>query len=386
MVAQSLQTKIRSLDWSCIDADTQYLTHSIHRYSGKFIPQIARQGIETITSEEDLVLDYYCGSGTTLLESNLARRYSIGIDLNPLAVLISRVKTTPLRKNVLLNFIECFKLDLNVLTTEDNQRTIFDAQRDETIETAKADWRWTDPWYRKWFGKDVLLELIAIYSRIKDESDQACRNLALVAFSDILRKSSNAHSGYPNVMFDRSKETSPPAIPRFIQRLHKIGDAVLTLNSTFSKQHKPVVIRANARSLPLQAESVDAIVTHPPYVGSIPYAEYGSLSLKWLGYDPKDLDSALTGGKRQSRNVLENFRQGYAETLRESVRVLKRGRMLMVLVGHPTVKGERIDLGVMTKQLAKEAGFKLAAEYTRSGTNRRANLMGDEDLIVFAKK
>src|SRR5438094_710260 len=89
------------LDWEQLTSDTRYLTHGIHRYSGKFIPQIAGQAIELTTAPGDLVLDPYVGSGTTLLESALRGRRSIGVDLNPIACLVARVKVTPVDSEVL---------------------------------------------------------------------------------------------------------------------------------------------------------------------------------------------------------------------------------------------------------------------------------------------
>ena len=92
MIDILLAEKIQFIDWEFSDADTQYLTHNIHRYSGKFIPQIAQQVIQLLTVPGDTVLDSYMGSGTTLLEAQLSGRNAIGVDLNPLAVLISQVK------------------------------------------------------------------------------------------------------------------------------------------------------------------------------------------------------------------------------------------------------------------------------------------------------
>jgi len=61
------ETRVKDLDWDCVGADTQYLTHNVHRYSGKFIPQIAEQVIDLLTKPGDPVLDPSCGSGTVLL-------------------------------------------------------------------------------------------------------------------------------------------------------------------------------------------------------------------------------------------------------------------------------------------------------------------------------
>lgn len=73
-----------------------YLTHNIHKYTAKLIPHIPRYLITKHAPEGSLVLDPFCGSGTTILEARLLGHCAIGIDINPLAVLISKVKTTPL--------------------------------------------------------------------------------------------------------------------------------------------------------------------------------------------------------------------------------------------------------------------------------------------------
>ena len=82
------------IDWDFKDFSTQYLTHKFHSYPARFIPQIPLTFIKIFTKEEDTVLDPMCGCGTTLVEAFLNNRNSIGNDFNPLAVLISKVKTT----------------------------------------------------------------------------------------------------------------------------------------------------------------------------------------------------------------------------------------------------------------------------------------------------
>ncbi len=186
-------------------------------------------------------------------------------------------------------------------------------------------------------------------------------------------------------MFDKKKEVALSSIPRFINRLEEIAQSLIQLETALQNKPLPKILCCNNRNIPIDDSSIDAVITHPPYIGSIPYAEYGLLSLTWLGYDAKQLDRELTGGRRQSVNVVEQFYQGYSDMIKESHRVLKPGRSLLLLVGNPVVKGIRIDLAKMTKEIANNFGFVNVANHKRMGTNRRANLMGHEDLLLLQK-
>ena len=77
---ESVVKAVLAESWEYSDANTQQLTHNIHRYSGKFIPQIAARAISILSEPGDLIVDPYCGSGTTLVESALLGRRSIGVD------------------------------------------------------------------------------------------------------------------------------------------------------------------------------------------------------------------------------------------------------------------------------------------------------------------
>ena len=372
------------LDWECAEADTQYLTHGIHRYSGKFIPQIARQAIDLVSAPGNLVLDPYCGSGTTVLEAGLAGRRAIGLDLNPLAVLISSVKATEMGYEDLNEFVDSFEGRIRALFDPQPELSHIVLNEGDLTDRIQRDARWHSQWHHKWYQAHALRELIGIHQEIAELQSGACRNLALLAFSDILRQTSNAHNTYPNVMFDRNRGRTAHPTPLFIQRLRQISESVSKLEGALIES--PSVVRGDATCLPFKDEVIDSIVTHPPYIGSIPYAEYGALSLAWLGHDPKTLDESLTGGRRQRRDVLDRFERGYELMIQEAARVLKRKGYLFLLVGAPTVRGELIDMAAMTKRLCLGARLQLLAEAHRNGVNRRANLMGHETLLFFRKK
>jgi len=383
----SLRERVRAIDWVCEDADTRYLTHGMHRYSGKFIPQIARHAIEFLTDPGDVVLDLFCGSGTTLLEAYMSGRRSIGIDMNPLATLLARTKCTPITRARLDELIRIMTETVADILSNGGEGTLFSQTGMASLRTSiEEDVRFHGEWYRKWYDEVGLYQLIGIHRAIEAVQDEHLRRVATVAFSDILRRCSHARGGYPNVMYDKRRLIRPIPAPLFLTRLREFCQMIASLAEQRILGYEPEVRDGDARATGLPDNCVDAVITHPPYIGSVPYAEYGMLSLTWLGYDPKQLDRALIGGKRQSQDVLERFRRDYAAVLCESWRVLKPGKHLFVLVGHPLVKGQRINLADMTCELAVRADFKLVANAARAGINRRANKMGEEDLLFFAKQ
>ena len=389
MTDSLLIEKINSADWEFSDADTQYFTHNIHRYSGKFIPQIARQAIQLLTAPGDTILDSYMGSGTTLLEAQLSNRNAIGMDLNPLAVLISQVKNMRIQEGDLQDIKAVLIPYVSDLSDSGQPPAPGRPAWDELLRAQFHEnaWRLHDAWDQKWYQPAVLEQLVRIYSCIEWMPSERARQIARVAFSDILRKSSNASGKYPNVMYDKNHREKPLPAKAFLENLQSILSCLDELAAALQNTDGNIqILQGNNLDLPLPRESVDAIITHPPYVAAVPYAEYGCLSLDWLGYDRKALDAELTGGRRHSAKVVEHFSADYKRYFLESWRVLKPEKYMFIMVGNPVSHGQRIPLDQMSVEYARQAGFRHVATAVRTGQNRRGNKMGEEYLIFFQKR
>src|SRR5439155_27266760 len=78
--SRHMVARLQQIDWDFRDAKTAYLTHGLHPYPAKFIPQIPNALIQEFSSVGDTVGDIFCGSGTTLVEGLLLKRDVVGID------------------------------------------------------------------------------------------------------------------------------------------------------------------------------------------------------------------------------------------------------------------------------------------------------------------
>ena len=258
------------MSWAFEDADTKYLTHDIHRYPAKFIPQLARRIIEMYSKPYQIVLDPFCGSGTALLEARLAERNAIGVDLNPIAYYISKVKTNPIEPAKLRENWENFSLKLSPLFGFNNVEP-FPLPK-KALEILSS-----------WIPEKQLIDMRRLFTLIMDVKDEAFRDFLLVAFSNIQKDCSWWLMKSVKPCRDFKKKV-PDVIPTFAKQVEKMIEKnnqlweVLKDSKTWVK-----VFKADTRSLSSIVEDVvDLILFSPPYVTSYEYVDVHKLSIIWL--------------------------------------------------------------------------------------------------------
>jgi DNA methylase len=385
-------SNLDSLDWESKDASTRYLTHSYHSYSAKYIPQIPRYLISNLTNRNDLVLDNFVGSGTTLVESKVLDRHAIGVDINPLACLVAKVKITNIQKSDLgriLSIPMSIKEDILKLRASreytNNNTSTFDLQDPGSIN--KNDYLLANiPNHNilKWFNKNVIYELLTIKLKIDSLEENNIRDFLLVAFSSILRSSSNATSGFGNLMINKQ----PPKKSNIFEKFNRVVKTMVTKMEEFNQVTKNnsniKIFNRDTRSLTYLADNtISFICTHPPYMASVPFAEYQKLSLWWLGFSQQELENKLIGGRRARSDTAERFFQDIFTTLTEMKRVLQRKKYCCIIIGNPIYNNKEWQLNEIIKKNASDVGFTLVKEITRMKYRLTMGKMKEEFILIF---
>ncbi|QQG41275.1 MAG: DNA adenine methylase [Candidatus Woesebacteria bacterium] len=394
-----LVEKTKNVDWEFLTDDTRYDTHDFHRYSSKFIPQIARNLIEIYSKKGELVLDVFVGSGTTCVEAELLGRNSIGNDLNPLAYLITKVKTTSIKDEVLDTDVANILSDIRNKVAENREfenpsQTLF-AHKAKKIKADAPSF----PNIERWFQPQVLRELSIIKDAINNIKSVELKQFFVCAFSATLRGVSNAHSGYGNLMINKNKRLVKDTLESFERQILTMVEGMKSFNKHVEKVSSKIYC-SDSRDLSfVKNNSVDLIVTHPPYISAVPYAEYQKLSLNWLKecfsdvfndnckeyLNPRILDKEIIGGQRGNKNVVSRFMESMKLIFQEMYRVLKDQRYCCIVIGHPTVQGKIIELSGEFLQMANEVGFKHFYTVTRGSHRTTMGKMKEEYILIFQK-
>ncbi len=258
-------------------------THGFHKYPAKFIPQIPRWALNRYLKDiKSLVLDPFCGSGTTIIETLLHGHSGFGVDVDPLSVLISKVKTTPLDIEELNK--EVTKLENNLLNKD---LPIFKPAC-ETIE--------------HWFKKEYIPVLSKIRDTIDKIENRDIKDLFLICFSSILRKVSNAddQSQKAYVSHTKIKDAEHP-LPIFLNQIKYYQERITQFSNSIDENVKSKVKHGSCiNDLPLLTENklFDLAITSPPYIKAIDYIYNQMVELFWLG-DLFELDTQTKQNKKK---------------------------------------------------------------------------------------
>jgi DNA modification methylase len=388
------------LDLNFHNEVSTYSTHNLHAFAAKFPPQIPRVFIEMFTNRGDIVLDPMNGSGTSTLEAYLMERNGIGYDIDPLAVKLAKVKTTPL----IINQEELLSYIMNKANDYIQSEELVKEYLEERFD------RKTKEFIDYWFFPETQKELVSLILAIKDmpQTDPVRDFLEIIFSSIIITKSGGvsrardlAHTR-PHV--DKNKPYKN-AFNAFEQRFTRFSSIITNLSD---HAYKPVINKGNAKNLKLKDNSVDLIITSPPYANAIDYMRAHKFSLVWLGYSISELaplrrryigSEATANIKMQSMPsfteenlnkldaldskkaaVLRKYFIEMRESLQEMYRVLIPGHYAILVVGTSTMRGMDVKTPFCLADIAEhDTGFRVEGVKSRT-------LDRDRRMLPFSRR
>jgi len=276
---------------------TRYSAHGIHDYRGKFNPQVVRAVGNLLGLESgSWVLDPFCGSGTTLLEAAHCGWNAIGVDLNPLAVLIARAKIAAIHLPLteLCEQIEIFR---ERLAGRVNSVCFDIGFTDKQIRNIGGNsWEMLLPDYdylQSWFSKSALVQISVILSEIGKILSAETQLILHVILSDILRQVSFQDPGDLRIRRRKSPFLNAPVIPLYLDAVKNKMEAIVRARYHFAGTETiQDALLADSRcctSIIAQhpkfrdVDYFDAAITSPPYATALPYIDTQRLSLVLLG-------------------------------------------------------------------------------------------------------
>lgn len=382
--------RLRSLDWNFADAKTDYLTHGLHPYPAKFIPQIPNALIQELSSVGDAVGDVFCGSGTTLVEALLLKRHAVGIDANPLACLISRAKTTHVTEEDTAALRE-LAMRAAALSEQlgrvDGQRSLFSPA--EFLGAGAPD----NDAIRFWFDPAVVEELVRIRAWTSELPTGRARLVADAAFSAIVVAVSRQDSDTRYVR--RRKAVRPgDALSRFSRSLTNATRAVAELTALVEPRFRRRVHHADVLSAPV-VEPLDLVVCSPPYPNAYSYHLYHMTRMVWLGMDQPSFKAVEIGSHRKySRKgpgaaTGATFSKEMSLVFRWLRNCLRRDGYACFVVGDSTIRGQRFDNADAISNAAADQGFVEEARMrrrlldTRKAFNPSIGKVKQERIVIL---
>ena len=373
-----------------ISTDQSYLTHGIHKFPAKFFPELPRYLIRKYSNIGEIVLDPMCGSGTTILEALLNNRIAIGIDIDPIARLITKVKTTPIDSEKLTIAAHDLEEHIESLNTSVDYCPII------------PDFHYRENWFRPY----VLRELAIINDSIdflleknpNDSDSQDIGDFFRIVLSSIIREVSNADPNCTRTVLRKKivKNILPgDTFVKFSQTLFRHCNSMLDLfEISRSLQINDVLLPVgDAMNTSLDTDSIDLTITSPPYINAVDYPRTHQLEMYWLGllgdgplsdikrtyigtetvykneyaalkssgYDTLDpiLEKIYEEDPRRSFIVFKFFEDMKLQ-LEEIYRVLKPNGRYCITIGSNLIRGVEVRSDQILSEIAtSEVGFEL---------------------------
>ena len=332
----SFRTKVFFLDGKY---STGYATHSLFPYRGKFHPQLIRALLNILNIKQGhIVLDPMAGSSTVAVEANLLGIDAISVDLSPFCELMGKVKTFALN------------LDINILES-------IVANPKEILEKLKKD------------------RVPEYFKNNKDDKKRSYYEIVLLAFLDTVGFAGRSNSSIDK-LFTRVLE-------RYISTIKYFQEARQKMNLKIGRSK---IIQGSVMKLPIDDNSIDAIITSPPYSFAIDYLKNDQPQLEYLGHNLEILRQEMIGLQgRGVENKLEIYFDKMDRALGEMKRVSKKNAPVVIIIGTNDIQTNGVRLETKVIELGEKQGLKFELNLKKPIRGLQ-NTMKEESILFFTNQ
>jgi tRNA G10 N-methylase Trm11 len=362
-------------------------SRTVHPFPARMAPELALNSLASLPVNS-VVLDPMAGSGTVLRQAMCLGHTAIGFDMDPLAVLMSRVWTSTYEE-------ETVRAELAAVLEEaasvDLRRTRLDWQDEETVD-----------FIRYWFGDEQrrdLTRLASVLERRRKLARSDARRSALdilqIALSRIIVTKEQcaslardtSHSRPHRVALKSSYDVIDGFRRSTMQLMVRLSANQAANGDASQRPGEVSVSLGDARSIDLLDSSVDAIMTSPPYLNAIDYMRGHRLSLVWLGHSVRELRgirSSTIGAERsfdrecsiadsiaekmcdldrlenKQRRMIIRYAGDLERMMHQAARVLRKGGVATYVLGNSCLKDVFIRNSEGVAVAGAHAGLNLA--------------------------
>lgn len=358
-------------------ANPNTYTHSFFKYPCRFIPEIPRWAIQKYLTgvESASVFDPFAGSGTTLLESVINDYEAYGTEIDNIAKLIIKVKTTPFTKDKLEEIANEFnRIVTNIDTSQKPQKLPGINNLDH------------------WFTEDAIVKLSGIKKNIDRIDDKDIRDFFNVCFVSIIKRVSNADDVSPKpYVSNKIKKNPPETIKEFSSTFTKYFEGIRELSSLGLTKKARII---NGDALNFEFDGLfDLAITSPPYINAFDYARTMRLENLWLDTmtenelrekkkdyvgtesikiteEEKRLEildkstilksyySQIFEKDKKRALIVKKFFEDMEGNLKNTYKYLKPGGHYMIVIGNSSIRKVEVESWKVIQQIAELVGFK----------------------------
>lgn len=373
---ESLPLKIvNGATYSIKQANPNTYTHGMFKYPCKFIPEIPRWGIKAFPVDKNkIIFDPFSGSGTTLLEANINGFDAYGTEIDDIAKLIIKVKTTALS----LCQIEYLDQEYSNIISIISQKEA-ESFRPQIVNL------------EHWFSEDTISELGRMKVYIDSMEDEDVKDFFKLCLVSIVKRVSNADDTSPKPYVSKKIIKIPPAVEKEFSLVFRRYKQMMKEMLQVTNIGKTNILKGDALHFSLP-EGIDLAITSPPYINAFDYGRTMRLENLWMGTlseeELREKKSKYVGTEKINANkekgnlqilkksslleeyyneivekdekralVVKKFFEDMEENLRSIYSQMNPGGKYIIVIGNSMIRKVNVESWKVIEQIANKIGF-----------------------------